>query len=45
LLARLGRHREAVLACDAALALTANAAERDVIEQRRRSAVAASLAG
>ena len=37
LLRRLGRNGEAVLACDAALACTANAAERSFLERRRLS--------
>jgi RNA polymerase sigma-70 factor (ECF subfamily) len=35
LLERLGRHREAAAAYDTALALTANAAERKLLQQRR----------
>jgi RNA polymerase sigma-70 factor (ECF subfamily) len=38
LLARTGRHREAVAAYDAALALTTNRVERTHLEQRRRAA-------
>jgi len=37
LLRRLGRHRDAAAAYDAALALAGNAAERRFLEQRRRS--------
>ncbi|MEA2718095.1 MAG: hypothetical protein QOI99_2412, partial [Actinomycetota bacterium] len=37
LLRRLGRHDEAAVAYDAALALVANAAERRFLEERRRS--------
>ncbi len=41
LLGRLGRNADAVLAYDAAIARTANTAERDLLERRRRSLGAA----